>query len=200
MLPRFHDCYGAGKLRLAWSLTTLAQAILAHLNHLSERNPALKRSFSVLEAHTAPSLQVSHDSGSEATALSQLFLSGLHAPRRDAASKQREFAHLHAHDGSLHVVLAPQDAALLLSRRWGELHRLAGAAYRGAWWPPSWLPVSAATRWGYLSGQARARKTAKILPPTYCLVYAPRSQQEVESVKLVLNAAATFALGRAPQL
>ena len=179
------------------------QAILAHLDHLASHNASLLRSLSVLEAHTAPSLQVTHaPPASRATSLSQLFLSGLHAPRSDASSASREFAHLHAHDGSMHVVLAPQDAALLLERRWGELHRLAGVAYRGSWWPPVWLPmpISAAARWTYLHDKARKGAKAKILPPTYCLVYAPRSREEVESVKMVLNAAATFALGHPPQL
>jgi hypothetical protein len=179
------------------------QAILAHVNHLAAHNTSLTRSLSVLEAHTAPSLQVTHaPAASRATSLSQLFLSGLHAPRSDASSASREFAHLHAHDGSMHVVLAPQDAALLLERRWGELHRLAGVAYRGSWWPPVWLPlpISAAARWAYLHDKARKGEKAKILPPTYCLVYAPRSREEVESVKMVLNAAATFALGHPPQL
>jgi Family of unknown function (DUF5519) len=36
-----------------------------------------------------------------------------------------EIAHIHS-DGSLHVVLAPADAAQAIDKRWGELHPLAG--------------------------------------------------------------------------
>jgi len=38
-----------------------------------------------------------------------------------------EIGHIHA-DGSLHVVLAPADAAHCIDARWGELHPLAGRA------------------------------------------------------------------------
>ncbi|MGU3432407.1 hypothetical protein ACNHUS_05270 [Actinomycetes bacterium M1A6_2h] len=37
-----------------------------------------------------------------------------------------EIAHVHAGDGSLHVVADPADARLIIERGWGELHPLAG--------------------------------------------------------------------------
>jgi hypothetical protein len=38
-----------------------------------------------------------------------------------------EFAHIHAADGSMHVILSPADAAQVLTRGWGERHPLAGS-------------------------------------------------------------------------
>ena len=37
-----------------------------------------------------------------------------------------EIGHVHPSDGSMHVVLAPDDAAVVVARRWGEFHPLAG--------------------------------------------------------------------------
>lgn len=45
-----------------------------------------------------------------------------------------EIAHIHPSDGSMHMVLSPADARLVLDRHWGELHALAGLFNR--------LPVS----------------------------------------------------------
>jgi hypothetical protein len=47
---------------------------------------------------------------------------------------QGEFAHIHAADGSMHVILSPTDAAVVLEHEWGERHPLAGA------WPA--MPVN----------------------------------------------------------
>ncbi|WP_345422667.1 luciferase family protein [Pseudonocardia xishanensis] len=47
-----------------------------------------------------------------------------------------EIAHLHPADGSLHVSLAPLDARVVVARRWGEFHPLAGVA-RGL--PEGWV-------------------------------------------------------------
>jgi hypothetical protein len=43
----------------------------------------------------------------------------------------REIAHLHPVDGSLHVVLGPADAQHAIDRGWGELHPLAGVPRLG---------------------------------------------------------------------
>ncbi|WP_349428672.1 hypothetical protein [Microbacterium sp. LWS13-1.2] len=37
-----------------------------------------------------------------------------------------EFGHFHPSDGSMHVILSPADAAIVVERSWGELHPLAG--------------------------------------------------------------------------
>lgn len=47
-----------------------------------------------------------------------------------------EIAHLHPADGSLHVALSPLDARVVVARRWGEFHPLAGVA-RGL--PEGWV-------------------------------------------------------------
>ena len=38
-----------------------------------------------------------------------------------------EVAHLHSYDGSLHAILSPADAMLVIERGWGELFAVAGA-------------------------------------------------------------------------
>lgn len=44
-----------------------------------------------------------------------------------AAGQARwEIGHVHPSDGSVHVTLAPDDAAAVIAKRWGELHPLAG--------------------------------------------------------------------------
>jgi hypothetical protein len=47
-----------------------------------------------------------------------------------------EIAHLHPADGSMHVALGPLDARVVVARRWGEFHPLAGVA-RGL--PEGWV-------------------------------------------------------------
>lgn len=47
-----------------------------------------------------------------------------------------EIAHLHPADGSMHVALSPLDARVVVARRWGEFHPLAGVA-RGL--PEGWV-------------------------------------------------------------
>jgi hypothetical protein len=50
-----------------------------------------------------------------------------------------EIAQLHPADGSVHVALAPLDARVVVARRWGEFHPLAGVA-RGL--PEGWVLLS----------------------------------------------------------
>lgn len=40
-----------------------------------------------------------------------------------------EIGHIHPSDGSMHMILAPADADLVITRRWGERHGLAGVAF-----------------------------------------------------------------------
>jgi Family of unknown function (DUF5519) len=42
-----------------------------------------------------------------------------------------EIAHVHPHDGSLHVVLHPQDAVAVIEAGWGERHPLCGVPLLG---------------------------------------------------------------------
>jgi hypothetical protein len=61
-----------------------------------------------------------------------------HSPGRTAVALRggAELAHLHPEDGSLHVALSPLDARVVVARRWGEFHPLAGVA-RGL--PEGWV-------------------------------------------------------------
>lgn len=46
----------------------------------------------------------------------------------DACSSCGEIAHIHPSDGSMHMILSPPDAMLVLQKGWGESHGLAGKA------------------------------------------------------------------------
>lgn len=117
-------------------------------------------------------------------------------------AERHELAHIHLTEGSLHVVLSPQDARQVVEKRWGELHRLAGLFYRGHYFPPYWLPTWVFTllggqpnaRWGYLQSPAAAR--GKLIPPTYCILYAPKTAEQTESVKAILDSSVAWALGQ----
>ncbi|CEH12979.1 hypothetical protein CBOM_00927 [Ceraceosorus bombacis] len=184
----------------------MQKALASHFNKLATLNINLRPSISVLEAHNSPSLQVQHSpkdiSPAQIRSYARLFLSGLHAPRSDGSSPLKEFAHIHLHDGSLHLVLSPSHARIVLAQGWGELHRLAGAFYRGHWWPllilPKWLANDAKARWGYLAQRAQSSRKAALLPPTYLMIYAPRDEEELQHVKRIIDAAAAFALGHEP--
>ncbi|MCJ1281638.1 hypothetical protein MMC26_000959 [Xylographa opegraphella] len=51
-----------------------------------------------------------------------------------------EIVHLHTTEASMHLTLHPSDAALVISRGWGERHPLAG---RGPWVPKGFMMVYA---------------------------------------------------------
>ncbi|KAK5019747.1 hypothetical protein LTR16_000317 [Cryomyces antarcticus] len=78
-----------------------------------------------------------------------------------------EICHAHASDGSLHMTLHPQDAATVLLHGWGERHPLA----RGGWF-------------------------SRFVPPGFLMVYAPRTEQELEVVTEIIRAAAWFVSGQ----
>jgi len=46
----------------------------------------------------------------------------------DACKSCGEIAHIHPSDGSMHMILSPADASLVLEKGWGETHGLAGKA------------------------------------------------------------------------
>jgi hypothetical protein len=55
-----------------------------------------------------------------------LFLATPGSCNEQAFLRGREFAHVHPpHDGSLHVVLSPDDCSAVVAAEWGELHPLA---------------------------------------------------------------------------
>jgi len=76
-----------------------------------------------------------------------------------AFSTTYDFAHLHGGDSSLHVILAPLDAALTIERGWAERFPLAGVG--------GWLPGN---------------------PEGRVLVYAPRDEGELRVVESLVGA------------
>ncbi|GAA1836368.1 hypothetical protein GCM10009836_13480 [Pseudonocardia ailaonensis] len=74
-----------------------------------------------------------------------------------------ELAHVHPSDGSAHVVLSPLDARVVVGRRWGEFHPLAGVA-------PA-LP--------FMPG----------LPAGYVLLYPPQDAAQVARLATIVEAA-----------
>ena len=78
-----------------------------------------------------------------------------------------EVCHTHASDGSMHMTLHPSDAAVVLSYGWGERHPLA----RGGW-------------------------LSRFVPLTFVMVYAPRDENEVETVMNIIRAACWWVSGR----
>ncbi|KAK3080278.1 hypothetical protein LTS18_002661 [Coniosporium uncinatum] len=71
-----------------------------------------------------------------------------------------EICHAHPSDGSLHLVLHPADAAVVLQTGWGERHPLA----KGGW-------------------------LSRFVPAGFIMVYAPRDMKEVEVVSKIIAAA-----------
>lgn len=145
------------------------------------------------------------------TRLSALYLSGNPPARRtidgtpieSIDSSQHELAHIHITEGSMHITLSPQDARRVIQQGWGELHRLAGLLYRGHYIPPHWLPTSlfnifggqSRLRWSYLERKGRSAK-GRLIPPTYCLIYAANTPEQVEWVKTIVDNSVAWAMGR----
>lgn len=95
-----------------------------------------------------------------------VFLRGNEFPNELARAAGGEILHLHPSDGSLHVVLSPADAQLVIDRGWGELHPLAGA------------------------------RPGVGLPATYTLIYPPRTIQDLVPTHVILTAAVRHMTGR----
>lgn len=184
------------------TMDKLATASPSHLTSGCSRiEPSSHALFAVSHTLVTDGPSRSTRSAAFPSALSQLFLSSM---------KGGEFFHVHArdsrdksHDGSIHCILHPEDAALVIERGWGELHALAGCpSYSGFWfgWPSWLLGVSNKTArwwsWSIPTNLDRANTTAmKGLPPTYCMVYAPRDADELKVVETILHGAVAFATG-----
>lgn len=78
-----------------------------------------------------------------------------------------EICHAHPSDGSLHMCLHPADAKIMIEAGWGERHPLA----RGGW-------------------------CRRFVPREFVLVYAPRTEDEVETVMGIVGAAVWWVGGR----
>ncbi|CDU23138.1 uncharacterized protein SPSC_01768 [Sporisorium scitamineum] len=196
------------------------QRILSTLQQQADSQPShLRIGPSMIEGHSTALFAVSHTlvTGSDQVSRSTrsaLFPSSL--ARRFLSSVRGEFAHVHcqatfkesaqSEDGSLHMTLHPDDAALVVEQGWGELHSLAGfPSYSGFWFGwPAWLVrlrpegFTSARWWTKSSLPTDSNdkvKKAVGLPPTYCLVYSPRNSDEAKVVLDIIHAATTLAIG-----
>jgi hypothetical protein len=185
----------------------------------SRFSASITLSLSAYESNTSPSLYVTHDleQGAAApTRLARLLLERSPPPSKTLEGKllqdrdltKHELAHIHLSEGSLHVALSPQDARRVIEKKWGELHRLSGLFYRGFYFPPYWLPSrildvfggQALFRWGYLQNEQPQKKAGSSstpsIPPTYCILYAPKNQEQVEWVNAIIDSSVFWAVGQ----
>ncbi|EEH17861.1 hypothetical protein PABG_00424 [Paracoccidioides brasiliensis Pb03] len=79
-----------------------------------------------------------------------------------------EICHSHAFDGSMHLTLHPADVKTIIEKGWGERHPLA----RESWW------------WWF-----------RFVPPTFVMIYSPRTMEEVRSVTHIIYAASWWISG-----
>ncbi|KAL6708424.1 hypothetical protein ACN47E_002687 [Coniothyrium glycines] len=77
-----------------------------------------------------------------------------------------EICHAHPSDGSMHMTMHPADANLVIEKGWGERHPLA----RGGW-------------------------CRRFVPREFCLIYAPRNEEEVEIVMRIVTASVWWVSG-----
>ncbi|PWN21176.1 hypothetical protein BCV69DRAFT_312429 [Microstroma glucosiphilum] len=116
------------------------EAITSHLTQIQVTHPTLlSLGPSILENHSSPALFHTPS----AIALGPGAPSPL-ATFYTSLLPLREFAHYHNDseaDGSLHLILSPADARIVIQYGWGELHPLAGFGLSGYWFPflsPGW--------------------------------------------------------------
>jgi hypothetical protein len=77
-----------------------------------------------------------------------------------------EICHAHPSDGSLHLTLHPADARIVLNKGWGERHPLA----KGGWF-------------------------RRFVPREFTLVYAPRTEDDLEAVMRIVAASVWWVSG-----
>lgn len=93
-----------------------------------------------------------------------------------------EIADAHHGDGSLHVILHPEDIRTAIEQGWGELHPLAST-----WW--FWMFY-----WNYV--QSWWNPTARPpIPETLVLLYAPRNSDKLAISLIIVDAAIWFLTG-----
>lgn len=149
----------------------------------------VKRSF--LESHTLALFVKEAQVDALQEQVNEDLLSTDNVKRNNAAVKNKylalarlfgyEIAHPHKIDGSLHMVLNPEDVRTVIEAGWGERHPLS----RESWW---WVDYFTKKTWG----QTRPR-----VPENLCFIYAPRNGKDVdfETLSRMLEAAAWWATG-----
>lgn len=138
-------------------------------------------------AQLGDGVKVGHSTASLPSTFPSYFLCGKCAMPHEASMtpggprKGREFAHIHTKyypegntnqgggQGSMHVCLSLRDAATVLEAHWGERHLRAGEEFNKKWAP------------------------GLIMPRGLVLVYAPRTEKEVDTVLSILEASHAYA-------
>ena len=87
-----------------------------------------------------------------------------------------EIMHPHHIDGSLHVVLHPEDIRTVIEAGWAERHPIARA---DSWWT-----------WWFFTTEGRPP-----VPEHLCFIYAPRTYEEVCIVMMIVEAGAWYVAG-----
>jgi hypothetical protein len=77
-----------------------------------------------------------------------------------------EICHAHPSDGSMHLTLHPADAKIVLETGWGERHPIA--------------------RGGFFE---------RFVPSNFLMIYAPKSDDELDAVLTIIKAATWFVSG-----
>jgi Family of unknown function (DUF5519) len=88
-----------------------------------------------------------------------------------------EIAHPHRIDGSMHLIMHPADIKAVVENKWGEQHSMVKA---DCWWLRWFVRL-----WG----------TRPPVPEELVLIYAPRNEKEVEVVRTLVEAAASWVTG-----
>lgn len=102
---------------------------------------------------------------------SALFVSSSSQWHPVAQQTRGEIAHVHAEkDGSVHVVLSPEDCKMVIQKGWGQRHAFSGV-------------------------EMLQKMAGFSLPVNYILVYAPRDEEEVEISMMIVKAAVRFMTG-----
>lgn len=104
-------------------------------------------------------------------------------PNPDVAKFGYEIAHTHINDGSLHVVLHPEDVKTVIDSGWGERHPIA----RNSWYWQSYF--------NYWSEQTATRPRRPPVPKTHSFIYAPRTEAEMDVITEIIKAAIWWTTG-----
>ena len=102
----------------------------------------------------------------ERTSCFEKYSSGLFASVPITRTCGGEICHAHPSDGSLHLTLHPADAKIMLENGWGERHPLA----KGGWF-------------------------RRFVPREFVLIYAPRTEKELDVVMQIVAASIWWVSG-----
>lgn len=94
-----------------------------------------------------------------------------------------EIGHPHRIDGSMHMILHPEDVKTVIEAKWGERHPIANTS----WY---WL------KWFHRTKFDENGKPRRPPVPEYlCFIYAPRNEADMATIKRIIAAAAWFVTG-----